>query len=57
MSVGEVDETVGSIPSITIALLEPNDPEAPGEARVRLALLPSKSLMVPELRTRELVAT
>ena len=51
-----MDETVGAIPSITIALLEPIDPEVPGEARVRTALLPAKSLMVPELRTRELVA-
>ena len=56
-SAGEVEETVGAIESNTIALFAPSEPVAPGEERVRFALLPAKSLMVPELRTRELVAT
>ena len=29
------------------ALLAPNDPEAPGDARVSVALLPAASLIVP----------
>ena len=55
-SAGEVEETVGAIESNTIALFAPSEPLVPGEARVRFALLPAKSLMVPELSTRELVA-
>ena len=55
-SSGEVEETVGAVVSIINTLFAPSEPVAPGEKRVRLALLPDKSLMVPELRTRELVA-
>ena len=38
---------VGATPSITRALLLAKEPEAPGDARVRVALLPALSLMVP----------
>ena len=37
----------GATPSITMALLAPNEPAAPGEARVKVALLLAASLMVP----------
>ena len=51
------DEIVlGIVESNTIALFAPREPPVPGEARVRLALLPESFLMVPELRIRELVA-
>jgi len=53
---GEVEETVGAVVSIINDLFAPREPLVPGEARVRTALLPEESLMVPELRTRELVA-
>ena len=44
----EVTEaTVGTFPSITMALLAPRDPEAPGDASVKVAALPAASLMVP----------
>ena len=51
------EEKVGAVVSITIALLFPSEPEAPGEARVSVALLPAVSLIVPPLRAREFVAT
>jgi hypothetical protein len=43
--------------SITIALLFPRDPEAPGDARVKVALFPAASLIVPLFNASELVAT
>ena len=55
-SAGEIEETVGAVVSIINALFDPREPVAPGEKRVRFALLPTKSLMVPELRIRELIA-
>ena len=39
LSVGEIEETVGAVVSITMALLAPKDPEEPGAGRVKLALL------------------
>jgi hypothetical protein len=51
------EEKVGAVVSMTIALLFPSEPEAPGEARVSVALLPAVSLIVPPLRAREFVAT
>ena len=56
LSAGEVEDTVGGIPSITMALLAPSEPVAPGAGRVRVAS-PSASLMVAELSARELVVT
>ena len=38
---------VGTVVSITIALLAAKEPEAPGDARVRVAALPAASLIVP----------
>ena len=43
---------VGAVVSITRAALAPRDPVAPGAERVRMALLPAASLMVPPLRVR-----
>ena len=56
LSVGEIDETVGAIPSITIALLAPIDPEAPGEDKFSVASLVALSLIVPLFAERESVA-
>jgi hypothetical protein len=42
---------------MTNALLFPSDPEAPGEARVRVALLPAASLIVPLFKASEVVST
>ena len=56
LSAGFVDETVGAVVSIVIALLAPREPEAPGEGKVRVALLLALSRMVPPLADRELVA-
>ena len=56
LSTGLVEATAGRMPSTTMALLFPSEPDAPGEGSVRFALLPAKSLMVPELSARELVA-
>ena len=39
--------TVGAVVSITSALLNPRDPAAPGDASVRVLVLPTASLMVP----------
>ena len=48
-------ETVGTTPSITKALLAPREPEAPGDAKVSVAALPAKSLIVPLLSANALV--
>ena len=40
-------DTVGRIPSMTMFLLNPSDPAAPGAARVNVAVLPATSLIVP----------
>ena len=37
----------GAVVSITRALLSPKEPEAPGDAKVRFALFPAASLIVP----------
>ena len=39
--------TVDFVVSITMALLSAKEPEAPGDARVRVAALPARSLIVP----------
>ncbi len=49
--------TVGAMPSMTIALLAPKEFAAPGVAKVNVALLRAASLIVPELRAKEVVAT
>ena len=41
--------TVGAVVSTTKALLSAKELEAPGDARVRVALLPALSLIVPLL--------
>tara|TARA_B100000929_G_scaffold240824_1_gene198002 strand:- start:4 stop:207 length:204 start_codon:yes stop_codon:yes gene_type:complete len=55
LSVGEIEETVGAVVSMTIALLVPKDPEEPGASRVKLALLVALSRMVPLFADSELV--
>ncbi len=50
-------DTEGATPSITKALLLPNELAAPGEARVKVASLPAASLIVPPPNASELVAT
>ena len=42
--------TVGAIPSITKALLPPRDAATPKAGRVKLALSPPLSLIVPPVR-------
>ncbi len=42
---------------MTIALFAPSELAAPGEARVNVALFPAASLMVPEFKANEVVAT
>jgi hypothetical protein len=49
-------EIDGAVVSITIALLFPSEPEAPGAARVKVALFAAASLIVPPLRARDVVA-
>ncbi len=53
----ETEETVGTAPSITSALLAPRELAAPGVAKVKLAALPAPSLIVPLFKLKELVAT
>ena len=48
---------VGTTLSITMALLAPRDPLAPGLTRVRDAAFPAVSLIVPPFKVKELVAT
>ena len=38
---------LGAVVSMISVLLAPNDPEAPGDDRVRVALFPAASLIVP----------
>ena len=49
------EEIVGTIASITRALLAPSEPAAPGAGSVSVALLLAKSLIVPLLSARALV--
>ncbi len=42
---------------MTKALLLPKEFAAPGVARVSVALLPAASLIVPEFKAKEVVAT
>ena len=46
-------DTVGLVVSMIMASLAASELAAPGVARVRVAVLPAASLMVPLLRTRE----
>ena len=48
--------TVDFVVSITMALLSAKEPEAPGDARVRVAALPARSLIVPLFNESEVVA-
>src|ERR1043165_1157872 len=45
-----VKATDGAMVSMTMFLLAPSELAAPGAARVRVALFPARSLMVPPLR-------
>jgi hypothetical protein len=44
--------TVGAVVSITIALFAPRELVAPGAARVKTALFPAASFIVPPLSSR-----
>jgi hypothetical protein len=48
---------VGLAVSMTIALLAPSEPEAPGEGSVIVALFEAKSRAAPEFKLRALVLT
>ena len=48
---------VGAVVSITIALLEPKELDAPGVGKVKVAIFVEESLIVPLLRAREVVVT
>jgi len=48
---------LGTVVSITIALLAPNELAAPGDAKVRVALLLAASLIVPPFSANDVVAT
>ena len=54
--VEETEETVGTTPSITRALLAPNELLESGLARVKIALFPAPSRMVPLFNAKELGA-
>ena len=41
------DGVLGAVVSIISALFAPKEPEAPGDAKVRVALLPAASFIVP----------
>ena len=41
------EDTVVTFPSLTIALLAQSEPDAPGDAKVKIATLPEASLIVP----------
>ena len=56
LSAGFVDETVGAVVSIIIALFAPNEPEALGEGRVNVASLFTLSLIVPLFNENEFEA-
>ncbi len=47
----------GAVVSMIIALFEPNEFAAPGVASVKVALFPAASLMVPEFKASDVVAT
>ncbi len=48
-------DTEGATPSMTKALLLPNEFAAPGVANVRMALLPTASRIVPPFKARAVV--
>jgi len=49
--------TVGAVVSMTSALFAASEFAAPGDAKVRVALLPAASAMVPPFNASESVAT
>ncbi len=53
----ETEVTVGAVVSITIALFAPSELAAAGVAKVNVALFPAASLIVPEFKAKEVVAT
>ena len=52
----ELQFTSGLV-SMLMLLLAPREPAAPGEARVKVAEFPAKSLIVPEFKVKESVPT
>ena len=46
------DKTDGTLPSMTKALLAPNDPDAPGVGNVKSAVFPAASFIVPPFSSR-----
>src|SRR6476660_2692759 len=50
-----IEAVMGAAVSITKLLFAPSEPVAPGETRVRVALLPAGSLIVPLLRANAVV--
>jgi len=54
---GAMALTTGAAPSMTRALFAPSELAAPGTGRVRVAVLPAASLMVPPLRASAVVET
>ena len=53
--VAVTEDTVGCAPLITRALLAPRELLAPGSARVRVAVFPDASTMVPLFKARAVV--
>jgi hypothetical protein len=53
----ELKETVGACVSITYERLKPRLPDAPGLAKVKTALLPTASLILPVPALSDVVAT
>ena len=52
----DVDKDVGAlgaVVSIINALFAPKEPEAPGDAKVRVALFPAASFIVPPFRAKD----
>ena len=47
--------TIGAIPSITNALLAPNDPVDPGVCKVKSATFPAASVIVPLFKAKAVV--
>jgi uncharacterized protein YggU (UPF0235/DUF167 family) len=47
-----IDSKVGTVVSITISLLYPKDPSAPGSANTKFASFPAKSFIVPSSKSK-----
>ncbi|MNV16949.1 hypothetical protein D3C71_1077230 [compost metagenome] len=57
LPIGTMLMTAGSTPSMTRFLFALSEPAAPGDARIRAALLPAASVMAPPARASEVLAT